>query len=123
MPEPIQLAIPVPHLAHPEEPAPAPPRDATIAPLALVDVTVPLSELAGNCADKLLGIAAAVAGMDRNPVGAGLSLTKAGWELAECSDEETHKASVQETIIECTNRGGMPVGVLENSVSCQGMKP
>lgn len=118
MPEPIQSLPPTLACLPPEEPKFA--SEGPITQVALVDPPVSLSELATDCANEAAG--AVVAAATSNPLVRAVALVKAGWEIAECIDDSLHHASVQATIIECTNRGGSPVGILENSVSCQGVK-
>jgi hypothetical protein len=96
--------------------------EGPISTLGLVDAPTPLSDLARDCADKAAGMVLAASTTGRHPAIVALVALKAGFELADCVNDELHKADIDATIIECTNRGGSPVGVLEHSVSCQGMK-
>jgi hypothetical protein len=128
MPEPIQSTPVLPPPVHTEpeiSPAPLPPAhpQAPIYQLGLVDASTSLSQLARDCAPELDGAVIAVAGVARNPLIAALASLKAGAELNQCVEASLHQDDVDATIIECTKRGGTPVGVLEFSVSCQGMKP
>lgn len=119
MPDPIQSTPPTPEYSPPEGPKLVPQSEGPITQVALVDVPVSLSELAADCADKLAGVVVAAGA---NPTVRAAALLKAGWEVAQCVDNSQREDSVQATIIECTNRGGSPVGILENSVACQGVK-
>jgi hypothetical protein len=91
--------------------------------MGLVDGSASLSELAVDCAAKVDQVVLVAAGATANPLLVGLASLKAGWELGECIDQHLHEADVQATLIECTKRGGTPVGIPEHSVSCQGVKP
>jgi hypothetical protein len=121
MPEPIQSTQPPP-IPTPEETPMLPGSQGPITTLGLVDAPTPLSDLARDCADKVAGIAIATASTARHPAVIALVALKAGFELADCVNDELYRADVDATIIECTNRGGTPVGILEHSVSCQGIK-
>jgi hypothetical protein len=123
MPEPIRSTSPSQHDTS-LTPAADPPRtEAGIVTMALVQAPISLSELAVDCAGKASQLAAAGTDLARNPLSAGLALVSATWELLDCAATYRHNAEVQATIIECTKRGGMPIGILENSVNCQGAKP
>jgi hypothetical protein len=121
MPEPIQCTQPSP-IPTSEDTSMLPGSEGPISTLGLVDAPTPLSDLARDCADKAAGMVLAASTTGRHPAIVALVALKAGFELADCVNDELHKADIDATIIECTNRGGSPVGVLEHSVSCQGMK-
>jgi hypothetical protein len=121
MPEPIQSTQPPPIPTSDETPM-LPGSQGPIATLGLVDAPTPLSDLARECADKAAGMVIAAASTARHPAVVALVGLKAGFEIAGCVNDALHQADVDATIIECTNRGGTPVGILEHSVSCQGMK-
>jgi hypothetical protein len=123
MPEPIQSSS-VSQQMISLEPAADPPRtEGGIVTMALVKGSTPLSELAIECGSKAGQVAAASADLVRNPISASLALASAAWELVDCVATYRHEADVKATILECTKRGGVPVGVIDNSVNCQGPKP
>jgi hypothetical protein len=121
MPEPI-ASIPSAPALPAEESAPVPSSRGPITTLGLVDAPVNLSELAQGCADRVAGLAVATAGTARHPAVMALISLKAGFDIAACVYDGLHQADVDATILECTRRGGTPVGILEHSVSCQGVK-
>jgi hypothetical protein len=122
MPEPIQPATAPSYCPAEEGPLPPPLSQGPITTLGLVEAPPSLSELAIDCAAKVDAVAIAMAGATGNMLVVALASLKSGFELAECVDAHEHHANVQATIIECTKKGGTPIGVLENSVSCQGVK-
>ena len=121
MPEPIQSAPPSTCVSS-AEPLPPPLSQGPITTLGLIEAPPSLSELAVDCAAKVDALAIAMAGATGNPLVVALAAIRAGFELSECVDAHEHEANVQATIIECTKKGGTPIGVLEHSVSCQGVK-
>jgi hypothetical protein len=122
MPEPIATALPIPQHAPADESPGLVQSDGPITMLGLVEASPSLSELARDCVDKVLGGVVDVAGNTNQGAVVTLASLKAGLELMECYTDSVRDESVSATIIECTKRGGTPVGVLEHSVSCQGMK-
>lgn len=122
MPEPIGIPVSIPRHTDPGEPSGLVQSEGPITMLGLVDASPSLSELARDCVDKVLGGVVDVAGNTNQGGVVALASLKAGLELMECYADSVHAESVSATIIECTKRGGTPVGILEHSVSCQGVK-
>jgi hypothetical protein len=120
MPEPVNLASPsppVPSEDHPTEAAP--PRPS----VSVIVAEPPLSELAVGCLGQVDGVLIPFLSLAPNPLVAFLVGVKAGSELRECVDERTAEASLRAGIKECLDNGGVPMGVLENVLTCQVRAP